>query len=169
MTLALVCVLFAFGLILGSFFNVLIYRLPRNESILWPSSHCPHCNRKIRAFENIPLVSFLLLRGKCRGCEHPISLQYPLVECATGIALVIAGSILLGPEMRNNIHGFQWVTPVVSITMLLLLIPMSIIDWRLFIIPDSFTLGPLVVGIGIAFIPGGISPLDSLIGALVGG
>ena len=69
-----------FGLIMGSFLNVCIYRLPRHESIVFPGSHCPHCGKSVRPYDNIPVFSFLLLQGKCRHCRRPISFQYPLVE-----------------------------------------------------------------------------------------
>lgn len=74
-----------FGLIMGSFLNVCIYRLPRHESIIFPGSHCPHCGATVRPYDNIPVISFLLLQGKCRNCRQQISLQYPLVELLTGL------------------------------------------------------------------------------------
>ena len=75
----------AFGLIIGSFLNVCIYRLPRRDSIVFPGSHCPQCGKAVRAYDNIPVLSWLLLRGRCRFCGERISLQYPLVELLTGI------------------------------------------------------------------------------------
>jgi leader peptidase (prepilin peptidase)/N-methyltransferase len=76
----------AFGLIIGSFLNVCIYRLPRHESIVTPGSHCPACGKPVRPYDNIPVLSYLWLRGKCRFCRRPISLQYPMVELLTGLA-----------------------------------------------------------------------------------
>jgi leader peptidase (prepilin peptidase)/N-methyltransferase len=76
----------AFGLIIGSFLNVCIYRLPRHESIVTPGSHCPACGKPVRPYDNIPVLSYLWLRGKCRFCRQPISLQYPMVELLTGLA-----------------------------------------------------------------------------------
>ena len=78
-----------FGLVLGSFLNVCIYRLPRHESVVFPGSHCPHCNHGIRWFDNIPLVSYLILRGRCRDCHAPISPIYPAVEALTAVVLVL--------------------------------------------------------------------------------
>lgn len=76
----------AFGLIIGSFLNVCIFRLPRHESIVTPGSHCPACGKPVRPYDNIPVLSYLWLRGKCRFCRRPISLQYPMVELLTGLA-----------------------------------------------------------------------------------
>src|ERR1035437_260015 len=83
--------LFAFvvGMVVGSFLNVCISRMPKNESVVSPPSHCPLCSYQIRWYDNIPLVSYLLLRGKCRGCGAHISLQYPLVELLNGILTLI--------------------------------------------------------------------------------
>ena len=74
------------GLVIGSFLNVCIYRLPRKESIVVPGSHCPHCGKGIRPYDNIPVLSYLLLMGRCRFCRQPISLQYPIVELLAGLA-----------------------------------------------------------------------------------
>ena len=78
------------GLVIGSFLNVVIYRLPRHESLVRPASHCPGCGTTIRGYDNIPVVSWLLLRGRCRSCRNPISVRYPLVESLTGIAFFAA-------------------------------------------------------------------------------
>ena len=78
------------GLVIGSFLNVVIYRLPRNESLVRPGSHCPGCGAAIRGYDNIPVVSWLLLRGRCRSCHDPISARYPLVESLTGVAFLAA-------------------------------------------------------------------------------
>jgi prepilin signal peptidase PulO-like enzyme (type II secretory pathway) len=73
----------ALGLVVGSFLNVCIHRLPLRESIMWPSSRCPHCRRELRPYDNIPVISYLILRGRCRSCGGPISVQYPVVELLT--------------------------------------------------------------------------------------
>ena len=78
------------GLVIGSFLNVVIYRLPRHESLVRPASRCPGCATPIRGYDNIPVVSWLLLRGRCRSCRNPISVRYPLVESLTGIAFLAA-------------------------------------------------------------------------------
>jgi leader peptidase (prepilin peptidase) / N-methyltransferase len=73
------------GLVVGSFLNVVIHRVPRRESVVWPASHCPHCGEPIRPLDNLPLLSYLLLRGRCRNCKEPISPRYPTVEALTGL------------------------------------------------------------------------------------
>src|SRR5690242_5209393 len=76
---------FTFGAVVGSFLNVCIYRLPAGQSVVFPPSHCPKCDYRIKFYDNIPIVSYLLLRGKCRSCKTPISVQYPLVELVNGL------------------------------------------------------------------------------------
>ncbi|MFH1479769.1 MAG: prepilin peptidase, partial [Pseudomonadota bacterium] len=76
---------FLFGLCLGSFLNVCIYRIPLKRSIITPPSSCPHCGERIRFYDNIPLISYFLLAGKCRQCHGPISMEYPMVEAITGL------------------------------------------------------------------------------------
>jgi leader peptidase (prepilin peptidase) / N-methyltransferase len=74
----------------GSFLNVVLYRLPRGESIVWPGSHCPSCQHPIRPWHNLPVVGWLLLRGRCHDCKQPISIRYPLVEAAVAALFVLA-------------------------------------------------------------------------------
>lgn len=85
----MVVILFILGLVIGSFLNVCIYRLPREESIVFRSSHCPGCNKKLGVMELIPLLSYFLLKGKCRSCGEKISFRYPLVEFLTGLLFVV--------------------------------------------------------------------------------
>jgi leader peptidase (prepilin peptidase)/N-methyltransferase len=84
----IVVVAVLFGLVVGSFLNVVIHRVPHRESVVWPASHCPHCGEPIRPRDNVPLVSYLLLRGRCRNCKEPISARYPAVEATTGLLFV---------------------------------------------------------------------------------
>jgi len=93
---------FVIGAVVGSFLNVVIHRLPRGESLVWPGSHCPHCGHPIRWFDNLPILSWLILRGRCRDCGSPISLRYPLVEA---ISSVIVGSTAQVVSMG---HWGQW-------------------------------------------------------------
>lgn len=86
----LVAVAGLFGLVVGSFLNVVIHRVPLRQSIVWPSSRCPNCGAEIKSFDNVPLLSYLLLRGKCRECKAPISPRYPLVEALTGVLFGLA-------------------------------------------------------------------------------
>src|SRR2546430_5083725 len=104
---------FILGTILGSFLNVVIYRLPRNLSIVRPGSRCPHCQTPIRPQDNIPLVSFLVLRGRCRVCRAPIGWRYPLVEAVSG-GLLAGGWVRFAP-------GGAWV-PVVSAALVSLML-----------------------------------------------
>lgn len=83
-----------FGLLIGSFLNVVIWRLPRGESLSHPPSHCPSCGHAIRAYDNIPVVSWLILRGKCRDCNAPIAIRYPLVELGTGLAFAATAAFI---------------------------------------------------------------------------
>lgn len=89
MTYALVAVAAVFGLLIGSFLNVVIWRVPRGESVVRPPSHCPACGREVRPRDNVPVVSWLLLRGRCRDCGEPISRRYPMVELATGVVFAV--------------------------------------------------------------------------------
>lgn len=88
-----------FGLLFGSFANVIIWRVPRGESVVSPGSHCPWCDRPIAWFDNIPLLSWLLLRGRCRSCAAPIALRYPAVELASGV-LFLAAALRFGVGLR---------------------------------------------------------------------
>jgi leader peptidase (prepilin peptidase)/N-methyltransferase len=101
MTATLDALVFVFGLIVGSFLNVVIYRVPRGESIVRPRSRCPGCGHEIREYDNIPVVSWLILRGRCRDCHEPISARYPAVELFTGLIFVVMA-----------VHfGFTWALP----------------------------------------------------------
>lgn len=124
-----------FGLLLGSFLNVCTLRWPKKESVVSPPSHCGSCGARIRWHDNIPVLSWLLLRGRCRGCDARISIQYPLVELAT--ALIWAGSFVrhgFGPEA---LQGSIFLT---------LLFGIALTDARFYIIPNEFSLGGLALG-----------------------
>ena len=152
-----------FGLILGSFFNVCIYRIPRGKSIVWPSSFCPKCNKPIKWYDNIPLLSFLLLRGKCRNCKAPISWQYPAVEGLTAILTTVF----------VDYYGLSVWTLGVLLAVYFLII-LSVIDLQLMIIPDRFSLGLIVLGLAFAWCNPNFygvwwqRELCSLLGAAVG-
>ncbi len=155
------------GLVLGSFFNVLVWRIPRGESIAWPSSHCPDCGRSLRPWHNIPVASFLILGGKCSSCRRSISIRYPLTELAAGGAALILWYRLVETQITSP----ATIVPVLflQVTFLLLLIPISMIDFRHYIIPDGFTLPLLCTAAAMAFFPGGLTPVDALLGVLAGG
>jgi leader peptidase (prepilin peptidase)/N-methyltransferase len=112
------------GLVVGSFLNVVIYRVPRHESIVKPRSKCPHCETPILERDNVPVISWLLLRGKCRTCHAPISVRYPLVELATGV-------LFAGAAARV---GWQWELPAFLI-MLAGLLALSYIDVEQLLLP----------------------------------
>jgi len=146
-----------FGLALGSFLNVCSLRWPEEQSVVSPPSHCPRCGEAVRWHDNIPVVSWLLLRGRCRWCAQPISIQYPLVEVAT--ALVWAGVFAAHGPTWEALRGGIFLT---------ILFGISLSDARFYIIPDEFSLGGAVLGVGLSFLPGGIRWTSSLAGAAVG-
>jgi len=117
---------FVLGTAVGSFLNVVIYRIPKGESIVFPASHCPNCQKTLKWWHNIPILSWVLLRGKCAYCASPISKQYPFVEFITGLIFVILFLKL----------GLVWHLPFViaSFTALFALV---MIDFKYFAVPDS--------------------------------
>jgi leader peptidase (prepilin peptidase)/N-methyltransferase len=162
-------IFFIFGLLLGSFFNVLIYRLPKNESIIWPGSHCPNCNHIIKFYENIPVLSYIFLRGKCSGCKSKIPLQYPIVEFTTACLNLVLWYFIAAPYLLEYHNIWDNIFIILQILSVLILIPVSVIDFKHYIIPDSISLGGLVIAIIFSFFPGTITPLEMLFGILAGG
>jgi leader peptidase (prepilin peptidase)/N-methyltransferase len=154
------------GLILGSFFNVLIWRLPRHESIVKPGSHCPKCSRPVRPWENIPVASFLALRGKCAGCGQKISLQYPLVELAAAGAALLLWYTAVESRSLSIAHNAHLAMQCFA---LLLMIPVTVIDLRHRIIPDAITLPLLGASLCASFLPGDTTLFQSIAGAIAGG
>ena len=149
---------FIWGLFIGSFLNVCIYRMPRSESIVRPRSHCVHCKQAVKWYENIPLLSYIFLRGKCSSCKNPISPRYFVVELLTGILFVSFYSKFgLGLELLLFL--------IVGCG----LIVASFIDLEHQLIPDTVSLGGLALGLLASIFYSGISFLDSLLGAVVGG
>ncbi len=134
-------VFFSFGCVVGSFLNVCIYRMPRNESVVTPPSHCPHCNYSIPWYLNIPLFTWLFLKGKCANCGAPISIRYFLVELLTGVAF-LGCWLSFGPS--------AWVALALCILMAGFIVA-TFIDLEYFIIPDEITIGGIVVGFICAF------------------
>lgn len=149
---------FVLGMIFGSFFNVCIWRIPRKESIVKPPSHCPSCHSLIKWYDNIPLVSYLILRAKCRKCGEKISIRYPIVELLTG--LLFCSSFL--------IFGYQYYIFFVLIYVSFMII-MSFIDIDHFLLPDRFTLTMIPLGIITIFFRDNFSLMDSLLGIVTGG
>jgi leader peptidase (prepilin peptidase)/N-methyltransferase len=158
---------FILGSVVGSFFNVLIWRIPRNESIIFPSSYCPSCKKPIKLVYNIPLVGFVLTGGKCSHCKVPISVIYPIIEFLTGII-----ALVIGYHFLTSFYEFSiWtaIPALVKFFWLLLMIPMSIIDIKKYIIPDQFTLPYIILGLLLSFLPNDVTPLNSLLGIAAGG
>ena len=151
-------IIFVIGLVIGSFSNVCIYRIPRNESLVNPGSHCPQCNKPIPFYDNIPVISYILLKGKCRSCGQPIPLQYPIVELATGLFYL---ALYL-------FYGLQLITIIYMILCTLLII-ISFIDLKERIIPDVLSLPFIAIGFIVSFFLRTLSPIDSLLGILAGG
>jgi len=125
-TLSLGITVFIFGLMIGSFLNVVIYRTPRGENIAFPSSHCTSCNEKLKWYHNIPLLSWLLLGGKCAYCKTAISKQYPIVELFTGLLWLAIYAKL----------GFVWHLPFIAASFTALF-ALSVIDLKYYAVPDS--------------------------------
>jgi leader peptidase (prepilin peptidase)/N-methyltransferase len=147
-----------FGAIVGSFLNVCIFRLPKEESIVWPGSHCPHCASPIHFYDNIPLVSYLLLKGRCRYCKKSISIQYPLVEGMTALGS-LALFMKFGPSL-SYLFYFSFVAALIVIT---------VVDLYHQIIPDVISLPGIGVGLLASLMIQQITFLNSVLGIVLGG
>src|SRR4051794_28836779 len=149
MTLAYAAVLAGvFGLLLGSFLNVVAYRLPRGESLAFPGSHCPACETPIKPWDNVPVLSWLWLKGRCRACRGAISGRYPLVEAGTA-ALLVAVVLAKGADSD------AWL----GLAFVLLLVPVTLIDLDHRIIPNTLMLVGAVVSIALVVLtdPGSLA------------
>jgi leader peptidase (prepilin peptidase)/N-methyltransferase len=149
---------FIFGLVIGSFLNVCIHRLPASQSIVHPRSRCPQCGHLIRVYDNIPVLSYLLLRGRCRDCGARISLRYPVVELLSGAFAAMALARF----------GLGW-QALLMYALIAAFLVITFIDLDHRIIPDVITLPGIPIGLAASFGPGMISPLESLLGILAGG
>jgi len=147
----------ALGLITGSYLNVVIHRLPRGVSTVLPPSSCPSCGVRIRARDNVPVLSFLVLRGRCRGCGRSIGWRYPMVEAATG-ALFLACFLRFGPT---------W-SAVVAALFGSLLIALALIDLEHFILPDRITLPGIALGLVLQPVVKWVTIPSALLGAAAG-
>jgi leader peptidase (prepilin peptidase) / N-methyltransferase len=140
----------AFGAVIGSFLNVCIYRLPQKLSIVWPASACPHCRRQLSWYENIPVVSFLALRGRCRTCREPIGVRYPIVEALTA-AMFAAAWWYYGPG------------PLLASRLVFgcALIVLFAVDLEHQLLPNAITLPGILVGFAFSFVtePGWVASL----------
>jgi leader peptidase (prepilin peptidase)/N-methyltransferase len=149
---------FIFGAVVGSFLNVCIFRLPAEMSIVKPLSQCPHCHHPIRFYDNIPLISFIILRGKCRDCEETISWRYPLVELITALLSLL---LFLKFGLSLNFLVFFIFTAV--------LVVITFIDLDYQIIPDILTLPGIPIFFLLAIFVVKVPWLEALIGLLIGG
>ena len=155
----IVGLIFMFGMCIGSFLNVCIYRLPSSTSIINPSrSFCPQCNSAIQFYDNIPIFSYLWLKGRCRNCKASISLRYPLVELMTG-TLAIAILFMFGPTPEGIVY-FVFISSLLVITF---------IDIDHKIIPDIITLPGIPIGLAASFVLPAMTLKSSILGLLVGG
>lgn len=160
----MIILIFIYGLLIGSFLNVVIYRIPREENIAWPGSHCPGCGHGLKWYDNIPLLSYLLLRGRCRYCKEEISLQYPLVEALNGIIYVLLYIFFYQVKL-----DFVFLA-LISSTLLAILV----IDLKEQLIPDVLVVIVLISSIIhkalLHFLEGIPFPLtDSLLGLIIAG
>ncbi len=150
---------FVLGTIVGSFFNVVIHRLPQGESIINPRSYCPKCRNRLKWYHNIPIISYIALRGRCAFCSEPMSPRYLIVELLTGIATAaIYLHFGLSPQL------------IWALVLLLPLIPAAFIDLKHYILPDSITIGCTLWGIASAALSISPTPIkDAFLGLLVCG
>ena len=149
---------FVFGLIFGSFLNVCIYRLPRKKSVVWPSSFCPECQSPIKPLDNIPLISYLLLRGQCRNCHTKISWRYPLVEVLTG---VLFGGLFLKFGFSQEI--------IALLILAVLLVVITFIDIEFKLILNVITIPGIVIGGILSWHLGSMDLIQIGLGLLIGG
>lgn len=149
---------FVFGTIIGSFLNVVIYRVPRNESIVYPPSHCANCKHELKPYDLIPVVSYIVLRGRCRYCGNRISIRYPIVELLTGIIYLIL-FVYFGISIKSLSYAF----------LASLLIAISFIDMEHKIIPNKVILIGLIAGVAFRLIMINYGVWDYIVGFLVGG
>jgi len=149
--------IFILGLIIGSFLNVVIYRMPMEKSIISPPSSCPNCGYRLKWYDNIPVISYLILKGRCRNCKTEISLIYPLIELLTGILFVFAFA-KWGLTIDFAFYAY-FIASMIAI---------AFIDLKHFIIPDKINFAGILVGFIFAYLRQDFTVLDALIGGLVG-
>lgn len=152
-----VAAVFLFGLVVGSFLNVLIHRLPRGESVAFPGSHCPACGAAIRAYDNVPVLSWILLSGRCRACRAPISPRYPAIELANAALWVAA--YWRAPSWGDFATGAFLCSSCLALL---------VIDAQFRILPDRITLTGIAVGIALSFFSRMRTPLSAVAGAALG-
>ncbi|HHW56715.1 MAG TPA: prepilin peptidase [Clostridia bacterium] len=158
MKILLYILIFLFGTIIGSFLNVVIYRTPRKESIVYPPSHCPKCEHELNAIDLMPILSYILLKGRCRYCKEKISIRYPVVETLTGILFLI-----IYYKFGLDFKAFSY------IFLASLLISISFIDMEHKIIPNKIIIAGFIGGIIFRMLMYNYGFMDYIIGLLLGG
>ena len=165
-------VFFVLGACVGSFYNVIVYRMPRGISLVNPPSHCPLCKKHIPLYYNLPIVGWLILRGKSACCKQPISVIYPIGETLCGLlgALALYAATGFTTDFWLPVQGAEvWADALALFWLLLGIYPVSAVDFEYKLIPDSISVGGIVAGLVISLIPGGMTPLQSIVGAVVAG
>ena len=165
-------VFFCVGACVGSFYNVIVYRMPRGISLINPPSHCPLCKKRIPIRYNLPIVGWLWLRGKSACCKQPISIIYPIGEALCGLlgALALYAAAGFGTDFSRPVLSPQvWANAAAMFWLLLGAYPVCAVDCKYKLIPDSISVGGIVVGLLISLIPGGVTPFQSLLGAVGAG
>ena len=145
------------GLVVGSFLNVLVHRLPRGESVVSPGSHCPKCGAPVTALQNVPVISWLALRGRCATCRAPIALRYPAMELANGALWVLVA-----------LKGRDWGEIASGAFLASACLALLAIDAEFQILPDKITLTGIVAGLALSFLSRSRSPVSAFVGAAVG-
>jgi len=172
MTILILLIFFLLGAIFGSLYNVLIYRLPRGESVVYPNSKCPHCGHKIKPYENIPILSYIFLRGRCSACKNKISMRYPIVEALTGFyfALCVYAFYIKNNENLSVLNIKDAVKTIEALLFGSILIVQSFIDLDWFILLDSFNYAGIVFGVLFSLSGYGFVDIkSSILGILSGG
>ena len=165
-------VFFCVGACVGSFYNVIVYRMPRGISLINPPSHCPLCKKRIPIRYNLPIVGWLWLRGKSACCKQPISIIYPIGEALCGLlgALALYAAAGFGTDFSRPVLSPQvWANAAAMFWLLLGAYPVCAVDCKYKLIPDSISVGGIVAGLLISLIPGGVTPFQSLLGAVGAG
>ncbi|MGL1901682.1 MAG: prepilin peptidase [Fibrobacterales bacterium] len=160
LVLLMLVIVAALSVALGSYFTVVIYRVPRGESLLTPGSHCPHCNTRLKWYHNVPLVSYLFLKGQCAFCGVSMGASYLWVEFLTGLLGVVAfytGLLYWGVPSVWQAGAFTW--------LVLTLVPIVVVDVKYYLIPDGVVLPGVVVGVVLAL----VGDYIAITGALLGG
>jgi len=155
---------FLFGAVFGSFFTVVVYRVPLGLSIVRPGSFCPFCKTPIRWYDNLPILGWLLLRGKCRSCKAAIPIRYPLIELGCGLSLAAVAYCGMPAGVPQPLERVEW-----TLQLMLLVwaaFPIVVTDIRSMLIPDVIVWPSLFFALAISFIPGGVAPAEAAIAAI---